>query len=131
MQVTRGIGEKASWHAQFAHSAYVFAGGLPYELTEGDVLAIFAQYGEIVDVHLVRDKETGKVRRRGRHPHRHAGAGGSLLPCHPASLPASCLASPPSMHIAVDSFSLSKLSCACPPLSPCTTRMASEMRTRP
>jgi hypothetical protein len=42
------------------HSAYVFVGGLDYELTEGDVLAVFAQYGEIVDVHLVRDKATGR-----------------------------------------------------------------------
>jgi hypothetical protein len=44
----------------------------------GDLLAVFAQYGEIVDVNLVRDQDTGKskgfaflayedqVRRRGR-----------------------------------------------------------------
>jgi RNA-binding motif X-linked protein 2 len=51
---------QASWHARFAHSAYIFAGGLDYELTEGDLLAVFAQYGELVDVHLVRDKTTGK-----------------------------------------------------------------------
>lgn len=38
-----GVGDSASWHARFKHSAYVFAGGLPYELTEGDVLAVFAQ----------------------------------------------------------------------------------------
>jgi len=37
-------------------------GGLDYELTEGDMLAVFAQYGEVVDVHLVRDKATGKSR---------------------------------------------------------------------
>lgn len=35
-------------------------GGLPYQLTEGDVLAIFSQYGEIEDINLVRDPETGK-----------------------------------------------------------------------
>lgn len=44
----------APWYA-----AYIFAGGLPYELTEGDILAVFSQYGEIVDVNLVRDKKTG------------------------------------------------------------------------
>lgn len=70
-----------------AHTRYVYAGGLAYELTEGDVLAVFSQaraqtqrvamnstprclhvyafsvslqYGEIVDVNLVRDRETGK-----------------------------------------------------------------------
>ncbi|WVZ61116.1 hypothetical protein U9M48_011038 [Paspalum notatum var. saurae] len=55
-----GIGEDASWHAKFKDSAYVFAGGIPFDLTEGDLLAIFAQYGEVVDVNLVRDKGTGK-----------------------------------------------------------------------
>lgn len=53
---------QASWHDQFKHSAYVFAGGLSFDLTEGDLLAVFSQYGEILDVHLVRDKDTGKSR---------------------------------------------------------------------
>ncbi|OEL25030.1 Zinc finger CCCH domain-containing protein 25 [Dichanthelium oligosanthes] len=55
-----GIGEDASWHAKFKDSAYVFVGGVPFDLTEGDLLAVFAQYGEVVDVNLVRDKGTGK-----------------------------------------------------------------------
>ncbi|GMI81724.1 hypothetical protein HRI_001841700 [Hibiscus trionum] len=55
-----GISEEASWHAKYKDSAYVFVGGLPYDLTEGDLLAVFAQYGEVVDVNLVRDKGTGK-----------------------------------------------------------------------
>ncbi|KAB1210700.1 Zinc finger CCCH domain-containing protein 42 [Morella rubra] len=55
-----GISENASWHAKYKDSAYVFAGGIPFDLTEGDLLAVFAQYGEIVDVNLVRDKGTGK-----------------------------------------------------------------------
>jgi RNA recognition motif-containing protein len=29
-------------------------------LNPGDVLAVFSQYGEVVDVNLVRDKETKK-----------------------------------------------------------------------
>lgn len=60
LEIDRGFSESASWHAKFKHSAYVFAGGLDYELTEGDLLAVFAQYGEIVDLNLVRDKESGK-----------------------------------------------------------------------
>ncbi|KAK1298096.1 Zinc finger CCCH domain-containing protein 25 [Acorus calamus] len=55
-----GISDDASWHAKYKDSAYVFVGGIPYDLTEGDLLAVFAQYGEIVDVNLVRDKGTGK-----------------------------------------------------------------------
>lgn len=35
-------------------------GSLPYELTEGDILIIFSQYGIPVHLKLVRDKETGK-----------------------------------------------------------------------
>ncbi|XP_022732286.1 zinc finger CCCH domain-containing protein 42-like [Durio zibethinus] len=57
-----GISEEASWHAKYKDSAYIFVGGLPFDLTEGDLLAVFAQYGEIVDVNLVRDKGTGKSR---------------------------------------------------------------------
>lgn len=59
-EAAAGISEDASWHAKYKESAYVFIGGLPYDLTEGDMLAVFAQYGEIVDVNLVRDKATGK-----------------------------------------------------------------------
>ncbi|RDX79208.1 Zinc finger CCCH domain-containing protein 42, partial [Mucuna pruriens] len=55
-----GIGEQASWHTKYKDSAYVFVGGIPFDLTEGDLLAVFAQYGEVVDVNLVRDKGTGK-----------------------------------------------------------------------
>lgn len=60
LEVASGISDSASWHARFKHSAYVFAGGLDYGLTEGDLLAVFAQFGEIVDVDLVRDKDSGE-----------------------------------------------------------------------
>ena len=59
-EVRQGLSENASWHAKFKHSAYIFAGGLSSDLTEGDVLAVFSQYGEIVDVNLVRHEDTGK-----------------------------------------------------------------------
>ncbi|XP_031487270.1 zinc finger CCCH domain-containing protein 25 [Nymphaea colorata] len=55
-----GISDEASWHAKYKNSAYIFVGGIPFDLTEGDLLAVFAQYGEVVDVNLVRDKGTGK-----------------------------------------------------------------------
>ncbi|XP_067404582.1 RNA-binding motif protein, X-linked 2 [Emydura macquarii macquarii] len=55
-----GVQEKVSWHAEYSDSAWIFVGGLPYELTEGDVICVFSQYGEIVNINLVRDKKTGK-----------------------------------------------------------------------
>ncbi|CAB0013678.1 unnamed protein product [Nesidiocoris tenuis] len=53
---------KTSWHDQYKNSAWVFIGGLPYDLTEGDVICVFSQYGEIVNINLVRDKATGKTK---------------------------------------------------------------------
>ena len=44
----------------YRDSAWLFIGGLPYELTEGDVLSVFSQYGEIVHINLIRDHVTGK-----------------------------------------------------------------------
>jgi len=58
-ELDMGITGNASWHAKYK-SAYIFYGGLDYGLTEGDVIAVFSQFGEIVDCNLVRDKKTGK-----------------------------------------------------------------------
>ncbi|KAJ7098646.1 hypothetical protein B0H15DRAFT_945156 [Mycena belliarum] len=52
----------ASWHDEYKDSAYIFVGGIPFDLTEGDVITIFSQYGEVMDLNLPRDKETGKRR---------------------------------------------------------------------
>ncbi|KAF8157597.1 hypothetical protein BJ912DRAFT_1070165, partial [Pholiota molesta] len=50
----------ASWHDEYKDSAYIFVGGLHFDLTEGDVITIFSQYGEVLDLNMPRDKETGK-----------------------------------------------------------------------
>ncbi|KAG4300892.1 hypothetical protein PCK1_002969 [Pneumocystis canis] len=55
-----GVSESESWHAQYKDSAYIYIGGLPYDLTEGDIICIFSQYGEPLDINLIRDKKTGK-----------------------------------------------------------------------
>jgi RNA-binding motif protein, X-linked 2 len=34
---------KGSWHDQYRGSAYVFVGGLPYDLTEGDIICVFSR----------------------------------------------------------------------------------------
>ncbi|KAK6411105.1 RNA-binding protein Cwf29 [Oleoguttula sp. CCFEE 5521] len=52
----------ASWHTDYRDTAYIHIGGLPFELSEGDILTIFSQYGNPVHLNLVRDKETGKSR---------------------------------------------------------------------
>ncbi|KZT71562.1 hypothetical protein DAEQUDRAFT_724095 [Daedalea quercina L-15889] len=56
------IGATGSWHDDYKDSAYIFIGGLHSDLTEGDVITIFSQYGEVMDVNLPRDKSTGKTR---------------------------------------------------------------------
>ena len=71
-------GTKNSWHMEYKDSAWIFLGGLPYEMTEGDVICMFSQYGEVVRVlvktvldlmfyffmkvhiNLIRDHGTGK-----------------------------------------------------------------------
>ena len=52
----------ASWHDQYRHSAYIYVGGLPFTLTEGDLITVYSQWGEVVDVVLMRDRETGASR---------------------------------------------------------------------
>ncbi|KXS16546.1 hypothetical protein M427DRAFT_55495 [Gonapodya prolifera JEL478] len=61
-ELDRAIDGGASWHDEYRNSAWVFAGGLDFEFSEGDVICIFSQFGEIVDINLVRDKATGKSR---------------------------------------------------------------------
>ncbi|VUZ49907.1 unnamed protein product [Hymenolepis diminuta] len=53
-------GTESSWHRQYKDSAWIFIGGLDYELTEGDIICVFSQYGEIANVNLVRDRDTGR-----------------------------------------------------------------------
>ncbi|UZJ51417.1 hypothetical protein CBS101457_000737 [Exobasidium rhododendri] len=55
----------ASWHDDYKDSAYIFAGNLDKRLTEGDVIAIFSQYGEILDINLPRVPEGGLREQRG------------------------------------------------------------------
>ena len=47
---------EGSWHDAYDNSAFIYIGGLGYKMTEGDVIAVFSQYGEPNHVSLVRDK---------------------------------------------------------------------------
>lgn len=47
-ELDRGIaGTSASWHSQFEKSPWVYVGNLDHELSEGDVLCIMSQFGEV------------------------------------------------------------------------------------
>ncbi|XP_055963731.1 RNA-binding motif protein, X-linked 2-like [Sorex fumeus] len=60
-EVQLGVAEKVSWHSEYKDSsAWIFLGRLLCELTKGDVICVFYQHGEIVNINLVRDKKTGK-----------------------------------------------------------------------
>ena len=50
----------ASWHADYRDTAWIYVGGLLPELSEGDVVVIFSQFGNPTHLNLIRDKETGK-----------------------------------------------------------------------
>lgn len=52
------LGIKASWHDDYKDSAYIYVGGLDPGLTEGDIITIFSQYGEPVDINLPKEKPT-------------------------------------------------------------------------
>lgn len=34
---------KTSWHDQYRDSAWIFVAGFPYDLSEGDLIAVFSQ----------------------------------------------------------------------------------------
>ncbi|EAQ90097.1 hypothetical protein CHGG_06716 [Chaetomium globosum CBS 148.51] len=59
-EIENGVPPEASWHTDYRDTAFVYFGGLPYELSEGDVITIFSQFGEPVFLKLARDKETGR-----------------------------------------------------------------------
>ncbi|KAI5299436.1 hypothetical protein KEM56_003238 [Ascosphaera pollenicola] len=61
-ELEHAVPPEASWHSDYRDSAYIYIGGLPFDLSEGDILTIFSQFGEPVHLDLVRDKETGKSR---------------------------------------------------------------------
>ena len=60
LEAEQGITGSSSWHHQFKDTAWVYVGGLPYQMTEGDVLCMFSQVGEIEKLDMRRDPKTGK-----------------------------------------------------------------------
>ncbi|KAK5211800.1 RNA-binding protein Cwf29 [Exophiala xenobiotica] len=61
-ELENAIPPSASWHADYRDTAYIYIGGLNENLTEGDVVTIFSQFGNPTHLNMIRDKETGKSR---------------------------------------------------------------------
>jgi RNA-binding motif protein, X-linked 2 len=59
-ELEQAIPPNASWHTDYRDTSTVYVGGLDPRLSEGDVLAIFSQFGEPVWLRLARDRDTGK-----------------------------------------------------------------------
>lgn len=59
-ELEAGVSTSASWHNDYRDTAFIYIGGFPFDLSEGDIITIFSQYGEPTYINLVRDKETGK-----------------------------------------------------------------------
>ena len=59
-ELENNVSTEASWHVDYRDTAYIYIGGFPFDLSEGDILTIFSQYGEPTYINLIRDKESGK-----------------------------------------------------------------------
>ncbi len=59
-ELQAAVPPSASWHADYRDTAYIYVGGFPFDLSEGDLLTIFSQYGNPTHLNLIRDRETGK-----------------------------------------------------------------------
>ena len=49
-------GSRQSWHDLYKSSSWIYVGGLDYGLTEGDIEAVFSQYGKIIQLNYVKDR---------------------------------------------------------------------------
>jgi len=63
LELEKGLtNTSGSWHTKYKDSAWVYVGNLSLNLTEGDIICVLSQYGEIDDINLVRDGDSGKSR---------------------------------------------------------------------
>jgi RNA recognition motif-containing protein len=50
------------WEARSAMAKTIYVGNLPFRKTEDEIKALFAQYGEVLSVRLISDRDTGRPR---------------------------------------------------------------------
>ncbi|CCF73294.1 RNA-binding motif protein, X-linked 2 [Babesia microti strain RI] len=59
-ELKQDLRDESSWHYRYKDSCYIYIGGLHKKLTEGDIIIVFSQFGEPIDINLVRDSKTGE-----------------------------------------------------------------------
>ena len=59
-ELENNVPPSASWHTDYRDTAYIYIGGLPLDLSEGDVVTIFSQYGEPTYINLVARQRVRK-----------------------------------------------------------------------
>ena len=52
-----GVEPQNSWHFQYRRCAYIYIGNFERELSEGDIITAFSQFGEVVDINLIREED--------------------------------------------------------------------------
>lgn len=71
MELDRDLPFEQSWHQTYKNCPWIYFGGISTDLSEGDIICLFSQYtvrlksviprwGEVEDINLVRDQDTGK-----------------------------------------------------------------------
>eukprot|EP01066_Platyproteum_vivax_P021208 Platyproteum_vivax@DN9226_c0_g1_i1.p1 len=60
-ELEMGVGINASWHEQYRDSCYIYVQGIDPKMTEGDIVIVFSQFGEVIDLNWVRNKEKKKT----------------------------------------------------------------------
>jgi RNA-binding motif X-linked protein 2 len=51
---------KSTWHEDFRHSAYIISTGWNKDVNEGDIVTVMSQFGEIQDINLIKNQQTGE-----------------------------------------------------------------------
>ncbi|PRT55128.1 RNA-binding motif protein, X-linked 2 [Wickerhamiella sorbophila] len=60
LELDNKVPPESSWHNDYNDTPYVYVSGFPKEMTEGDLVILFSQYGTPTHVVIVRDKATGR-----------------------------------------------------------------------
>ncbi|KAL7720715.1 U2 snRNP component IST3 [Entamoeba marina] len=52
-----GADEENSWHYRYRDNNEIYIGGIADELNEGDMIVVFSQYGEVIDIMMPWNKD--------------------------------------------------------------------------
>lgn len=61
-ELSLGLIGKGSWHEEFKNSPYIYIGNLPLDIEESYLRSIFAQWGTINDLDMIKDRESKKFK---------------------------------------------------------------------